>query len=120
MADVHFTLVAMAFVRSAGGAVSVLFGVDQEGVPLFDGEPVLIVQHRPGADPDLLEVDVADALPPQSGDLVAERAGRSLVELVDGAFDRQGSFDGERLLGRGVDLVASADSFGAAAAARSE
>ena len=110
MEEVRYTLMAVAFVRSVGGRVRLLVSVDGEA-PLFDGEPVLLVEHRPGAAAADLVVEPSDQVAASVSHLVVERAGIALVELVEQAFDGTGQFVGERLLGTTVELSAPADAF---------
>lgn len=112
MEDVRYTLVAVAFLRSLGGMLRVLFAVDAGAVQLHDGEPVVLMEVRPGAPDSSVVVEAADALGPAVEAVVAERASRAFVELVDAAFADDGTFDGGRLTGRTIELVAAPGTFG--------
>lgn len=88
----------------------VLLAVDEGDVQLFEGEPALLVAHRPFAPAELLRVEGADALVAAALDAVVSAASE-LAALIDAAHDRGGQFDGERLLGRRVTIAAPAGSF---------
>lgn len=103
MATEVLQLVAVAFLRQTGGRIGVLFAVDGPDGPQHDGEPVLLVQHRPGAGADQLEVEGADALAP--GVVRAVRAqAAAVVAAVEAGLDAFGQVDGTLLLGSTVDL----------------
>lgn len=106
-----FQLIAVAFVRSTGGAVRVLLAIDRDGEPLHEGEPAVLIEHRPGADPSTMEAEVAGAVPAVAADAVLENA-TELAACIEAAFDRSGTFDGQRLLGTGVTFSAPHDTFG--------
>ena len=105
-----FALIPVAFLRSVGGMFSVLLAVDEGDAQLFDGEPALLVVHRPGASAAELQVEGAEALVPDAVEVVASVASE-LVRLIEGAFDDDGAFDGERLLGARVVVDAPVGSF---------
>lgn len=114
MTDDHidFHLHPAAFLRQTGGSLHVLFAVrDADGAWFFDGEPALIVQHRPGEDPQEIDVEGADALDGGTVELVA-RERPALAACIEAAFDTQGSFDGELLLAQRVLVRAPRDAFG--------
>ncbi|MCW2926910.1 MAG: hypothetical protein JWM86_878 [Thermoleophilia bacterium] len=100
----RFELVVVAFVRSTGGRVRVLMAVDRDGEQLFDGEPVLLVDHRPGDHHDALVLEGPDGLDPSAVAAVRAAGSAVLVALVEGAFTDDGSFDGTRMLDRPVTL----------------
>lgn len=106
-----FQLVAVAFLRTTGGRVRVLLAIDRDGEQLHDGEPALLVEHRPGQSPTELVVDRADAVPEAAVELVTRHA-PALVRLVEDACDEFGQLIGERLLGSGIDVRGARDSFG--------
>jgi hypothetical protein len=106
-----FELVAVAFLRSTGGRVRVLLAIDRDGQQLFDGEPALLVEHRPGAPAAELALETADRIRPSAVDVVLAAITDDLARLVDEAHDELGQLDGERLLGRGASLRAPADTF---------
>jgi hypothetical protein len=107
-----FDLVAVAFMRSVGGRVRVLLAIDRDGEQLFEGEPALLVEHRPGTAASELVVDGADRIDPAAFELVARLAAAELAALIEASFDETGEFDGQRLLGRPVQLRARSDCFG--------
>jgi hypothetical protein len=107
-----FQLVAVAFLRSTGGRVRVLLAVDRDGDQLFDGEPALLLEHRPGRSASELALEGADRIPAAAIDLALAAAATDLARLVDEAHDELGQFDGERLLGRGATFEAAPDTFG--------
>lgn len=109
--ECSFELVAVAFMRTVGGRVRVLLAIDRDGEQLFEGEPALLVEHRPGQPSSELVVDGADRIRAAAFAWVAEQAAAELVELVDAAFDELGQFDGQRLLGRGIAMRGPANSF---------
>ena len=104
-------LVAVAFLRSTGGRVRVLLAVDRDGMQLFDGEPALLVEHRPGRAADELVLEAADRIRASAVDVVLAAVATDLAQLVEDAHDEFGQLDGERLLGRGATLVAPVDTF---------
>lgn len=106
-----FHLVAVAFLRSTGGRVRVLLAVDRDGEQLFDGEPALLIEHRPGRAPRELVLEAADSIRPEATELVLAAVANELVQLVEQALDDFGQLDGERLLGRSTSLAAPADTF---------
>lgn len=108
-----FQLVAVAFLRSTGGRVRVLLAIDRDGEQLFDGEPALLLEHRPGRPAGELVLDAADRIPGDATATVLELVATELAQLVDDAHDEFGQLDGERLLGRGTTFVAAAATFGA-------
>jgi hypothetical protein len=106
-----FELVAVAFMRTTGGRVRVLLAIDRDGEQLFNGEPALLVEHRPGAALDTLEVDGPDGMSRSVTDAVAQVAGAALAELIAGSFTRDGSFDGGLLLGRSISIRLASGAF---------
>lgn len=108
--NVVHELVAVAFLRSAGGRVRVLLAVDRDGQQLHDGEPVLLVEHRPGAAPDRIHVEPASVLPEGAVQHVLD-ARVELAGLVDACMTADGGFDGDLLLGRAVRIHAPSSSF---------
>lgn len=113
MQHVRYTLVAVAFVRSVGGLLRVLLlAVDADGEPLHGGEPVLMLEVRPGAGPETVVVEPADALPATVHSIVAEQVAAPFVVMVEAAFDDTGEFQGNRLAGSTVEVHAPAGSFG--------
>lgn len=105
-----YHLTPVAFVRTTGGRLNVLLAVDEGDLHLFDGEPALLVSHRPGAAHHELQVEGAEALDARAIDAVRGVA-HELARLIEGAFDVRGEFDGQRLLGQRVPVVASAGCF---------
>ncbi|MCW2959703.1 MAG: hypothetical protein JWM25_1812 [Thermoleophilia bacterium] len=105
----RYELTAVAFIQSVGGEIGVLLAVDRDGEQLFDGEPALLMRHRPGADHGALHLEGAEVVPVE---LVEElRAGAAdLAGLVEGAHARDGMFDGGRLVGGVVVVEISNDS----------
>jgi len=87
----------------------VLLAVDQDGEQLFEGDPVLLVEQRPGTTGGL-EVDGADAVPAAAIAHVLSVA-TELEALVEAAFDREGAFQRELLLGKHVELPGPVDLF---------
>jgi hypothetical protein len=106
-----FELVAVAFVRSTGGRIRVLLAVDRDGEQLFDGEPALLAEHRPGSSPDELQLDGADAIDVDAVARVRALVAVELAALVEGSFNRRGEFDGQLLLGRTVAFRGPVNSF---------
>ena len=106
-----FDLVAVAFLRSTGGRVRVLLAIDRDGEQLFDGEPALLLEHRPGASHSDLGLEGADRIPTSAIDIVLAEAATQLVRLVEEAHDAFGQLDGDRLLGRGARFHAPASTF---------
>jgi hypothetical protein len=104
-----FELVAVAFLRSTGGMVRVLLAVDRAGEQLFEGEPALLAEHRPGRPAEELRLEGPDRLAAEVVREVEELTRDLLVDLVESAFDASGTFDGERMLGRPVGIVARHD-----------
>lgn len=97
--------------HTVGGRVRLLLAVDREGLALFDGDPVLLAEHRPGADPEELLLEGPDALPARGVRRIWIAAHRQLADLVVLAFDEQGSFDGQRVLGHVIDVSLPARTF---------
>lgn len=106
----RYGLHGVAFIRQTGGRIHVLFAIDEGGADCFDGEPVLLVDHRPGAAPDQLTVEGADALSPHAVELIRAEAA-ALAAWIDGALDASGTFDGQRLLGEAHRFTGSAGAF---------
>lgn len=106
--DVAFNATCVAFVRSAGGRLSVLLCVDRGAERLFDGDPALLAEHRPGASPDQLVLDGPEAVPAASIDLLHGRLAEPLARLLDDAWDETGEFQRDRVLGQSVEFVAPA------------
>jgi hypothetical protein len=100
--DSGFELIAVAFVRSTGGRVRVLLAIDREGRQLFDGEPALLAEHRPGRAAHELTLEGADRIDVAAIEHVRLLVAAGLAQLVEDAFDQEGTFDGQRLLGRAV------------------
>ncbi|MBC7462418.1 MAG: hypothetical protein H7287_13760 [Thermoleophilia bacterium] len=109
MTSTYF-LIPVAFLRSVGGLFSILLAVDEGDAQLFDGEPALLVVHRPGAPAEALQVEGAEALIPAAVEVVASVA-TELVNLIEAAFTSAGEFDGERLLGARIAIDAPTGSF---------
>jgi hypothetical protein len=108
-----YQLTCVAFVRSTGGRIRVLLTIDRDGLPLFDGDPALLVEHRPWTEPGSLTVDGPDSLDPVAYEVVHRSVAPELASIVDEAHDRTGAFDASRLLGRSVGFEAPVDAFGA-------
>ncbi|MCB0880066.1 MAG: hypothetical protein KDC46_13930 [Thermoleophilia bacterium] len=106
-----FQLTCVAFARSTGGRVRLLLAVDRGEEQLFDGEPVLLVDHRPGSRHEQLELTGPDAMEPAIVQQVHAAAALQLAALVDAAFDETGSFDGQRILGTGPTVALPAGLF---------
>lgn len=104
-------LVPVAFVRTVGGRVRLLLAVDREGVRLFDGEPALLAEHRPGAPPQQLLLDGPERMPLPAVEQVLAVARHQLAQLVELAVDEQGRFDGQRLLGRTIEVALPPSTF---------
>lgn len=102
----RFELVAIAFLRAAGGRMHVLLAASRDGIDLFDGEPVLLVEHRPGSDPEAMHVEGADVVPDALVAVIRTHARAPLARLVDDAFDDAGELDGQRLVGRSIAFTA--------------
>ena len=111
--DATFQLVAIAFLRSTGGRVRVLLAIDRDGEQLFEGEPALLLEHRPGRPAGELVLESADRIPDAATDAVLGHCAAELAQLVDQAHDESGQLDGERLLGRAATFVAAHATFGA-------
>ena len=109
--ETDFELVAVAFMRTTGGRVRVLLAVDRAGEQLFDGEPALLLEHRPGAPAEQVLLEGADRIDATAIAHALDATRDALVELVDAAFDELGQFDGQRLLGRSIAFRAAIDSF---------
>ena len=109
--ETTFELVAVAFLRASGGAVRVLLAIDRDGEQLFDGEPALLLEHRPGHPAAELTLECAELLDAAAVARLADAARDALVGLVEAAFDEDGGFDGTRMLGRSVAVSAPRDSF---------
>lgn len=107
----RFELVAVAFVAGAGGRIGVLFVVDRDGVPLFDGEPSVLVQHRPGAAAGAMVVEVPERCPASAQELVAG-ATEAIARVLDAAYDQFGELVREQLLGSTVEMEGARDAFG--------
>ena len=84
--------------------------MDRDGEQLFDGEPTLLATHRPGRPAAELELEGPDQVDAEAVRGIADLARDGLAALVEGAFDGAGSFDGERILGRSVQVVAPSGS----------
>lgn len=97
-ARARYGLHGIAFVRQVGGRIHVLLAIDEDDRDCFAGEPVLLVDHRPGAPAAELVVEGADALAGIAVELVRGQASQ-LAAWIDAAVDRTGAFDGERLVG---------------------
>jgi len=89
----------------------VLLAVDRDGTQLFAGEPAVLVEHRPGAASDQLTIEVAERVP-VAGHALVSLASVRLVELLDGAYDDEGSLRRERFLGVPVEIRGAHDAFG--------
>lgn len=111
--DVAYTATCVAFVRSVGGQLRVLLCIDRGDEQLFDGDPALLVEHRPGAAASELLLEGPDAVPAASlralRDLLADRVAR----LLDDACDDTGEFRRELLLGRTIQFNAPRSVFDA-------
>lgn len=81
----------------------VLFGLDQGGVPAFDGEPVLLVDHRPGDDPSDMTFEPADVIDEATA-LQLDLHRVQFAECMSAAFTRDGSFDPERLIAQRIHI----------------
>jgi hypothetical protein len=97
-----FELTCVAYSRSTGGTMRLLLAIERDGEPLFDGEPALLVEHRPGDDPSSLRAEGPDALDAAATELVRTAAAQDLAALVDSAFDRTGELRADLLLDRSV------------------
>jgi hypothetical protein len=106
-----FQLTCVAYVRSTGGRVRLLLAIDRDGRPLFDGEPALLVEHRPGAPASRLLVEGPEGMDDAALELVHMSTGDAMARLIDDAHDEQGTLCGERLLGSAVSMQARAGSF---------
>lgn len=109
--DVAFTATCVAFVRSPGGRLRVLLCVDRGDQQLFDGEPALLAEHRPGCAPEQLLLEGPDAVAVPAVQRVRALLAQQLVELLDQACDDAGEFHRERLVGRSVEFQAPAGVF---------
>ena len=88
-----------------------LLAIDRDGDQLFDGEPALLLEHRPGNAVEHVRLEAADAIQPQATELVLGAIAAELARLVEDAHDEFGQLDGERLLGRAASLDAPFDTF---------
>lgn len=103
MSDATSTLhwIPVAFVRQTSGRLHVLFSLDRDATPLHDGDPVLLVDHRPGEDAADLTFEPADVLDDAVvAGLDANRA--EFATCLAGAFTRDGSFDADQLLAQRI------------------
>ncbi|MEO6867798.1 MAG: hypothetical protein ABI200_07230 [Gaiellales bacterium] len=105
-------LIIVAFVRTTGGRIRVLLGVDRAGTQLFGGEPVLLVEHRPGQPSSELEIEGSDQLDASLVKHIGTMTAVAIVEAIEAAFDDSGNFVSERLLGCSLSYLASPDAFG--------
>ncbi len=108
-----FQLVVVAFLRSTGGRVRVLLAIDRDGEQLFEGEPALLAEHRPGSPPDELALEAAGRIRAGAVDVVLASVAAQIVAMIDGAHDDFGQLVGERLLGRSATFDAPSDTFAA-------
>ncbi len=109
--DVTFQFTCVAYSRSVGGAMRVLLAIDQGDRMLFDGEPVLLAEHRPSADASALRVEGPDAMDPVVVELVRSAIAIPLAALVDGSFGRDGELRLEQLLDARVAVLLPSDTF---------
>ena len=106
-----FQLIVVACVRSTGGRIRLLLAIDRGNHQLFDGEPALLVEHRPGSDPSQLIVEGPDGMAQSSLELVRRGAGGAIGELLISGFDETGAWDMTRIIGSEITLVAPRDTF---------
>lgn len=109
--DVAFSATCVAFLRSPGGRLRVLLCIDRGDEPLFDGDPALLAEHRPGAPSEQLLLEGPDALAASTVQQARALLAPRLVELLDQAFDDAGEFRRERLIGRAIEFRAPAAAF---------
>lgn len=109
--EARFDLVTVAFVEAADGSIRLLLAVDREGQQLFDGTPVLLVEHAPGMPAECMKLEGADGIDEDVlGDLHAQLHA-PIAELLESCLDAGGKVAGERLLGASVAYVAARRSF---------
>ena len=102
--DARMTWVPVAFVRQTGGRMHVLFSVESDDRLQHDGEPVLLVDHRPGGAHDDVAFEAASVLTaPVVAALEAHRA--DFAACFAAAFAADGSFDPDLLLAQRVETL---------------
>lgn len=102
-------LIVVAYARSTGGRVRLLFAMDHDGAQLHEGEPVLLAEHHPAEAANAVDFEGAVVVAPQLVEHVRTHAPQAVASLVDAAFDATGEWVPERILGRSIELVTSRD-----------
>lgn len=102
MSERH-TWIPVAFVRQTGGRLHVLFSLEHDGAPQHEGEPLLLVDHRPGSGAADVEFEAADALAPRFTD-VLDLHRTAFADCLAAAFGSDGAFDADRLIAQRVEL----------------
>lgn len=97
------TWVPVAFVRQTTGRMHVLFSLDLGTEQQFEGEPVLLVDHRPGDDVADIAFEPADVV---DAPVVAALEGyrTDFAACLDRAHRRDGSFEPDLLLEQRVRM----------------
>lgn len=109
--EARFELVAVAFVEAAGGTVRLLLAIDRDGEQLFEGAPVLLVEHALGSPADSMTLEGAEGI---GDDLVRELHAQlhaPIDALLESSVDADGTVAGERLLGASVSYVGARRTF---------
>lgn len=106
-----FQMTCVAFVRSTGGTVRLLLSLDRDGEPMFEGQPVLLAELRPGSAPASIRIEGPDAMPADAVAVVADSAATQIAALVEAAHGPDGSFDGNRMIGQSCAIAARVDQF---------
>ena len=89
----------------------VLYTVDRDDHALHDGDPVVLVEHRPGSPVTDLSIELSEQVPAAAAAFVHTHAADQLLVMIEDAFDSAGMFDGERLLGCNVSFLAQPGTF---------
>lgn len=104
-----YELICVAYVHAAAGQIRVLFAVDKDNQALGNGEPLLLAAFRPGEAVDRLTIEGPDGMDDGSITLIHGKAAKQIVSLIEGAFDRRGVFQRERLFSERVTFQGPSD-----------
>jgi hypothetical protein len=97
------TWIPVAFVRQTSGRLHVLFSLDRDGSPAYEGEPVLLVDHRPEAGIEDIEIEGSDVV--AAADLAGASANlEAFATCFTRAFAADGSFVADQLLAERIHL----------------
>ncbi len=97
------TWAPVAFVRQTSGRLHILFALDRDGRAVHEGEPVLLVDHRPGAAHDDIGFDASSEVEAHFVACLDDHR-TEFAACFTAAFARDGSFDADRLLTQRVRI----------------